>query len=208
MDDGIAVRAARPDEVTAAAWPLADSHAGDPGMTAFFPDPTVRPRALRHVFGLTVADAIRFGHVYVATAGDRILGTAAWLPPGAFPPHGARRALASLPHLARILSLAPRTFRQFLAFSMTAARQQRGQQVWFLAGLGVTPDAQRAGIGGRLLRPVLDIADTNRQDCALNTQNEANVGYYRRFGFTETYGPWRAAGGPLVWTLRRPNHGS
>jgi GNAT superfamily N-acetyltransferase len=199
----VEVRVARADEAVDAARPLAESHLKDPGMTAFFPDPTVRPLALREVFGLTVADALGFKHVYVALAEGRIVGTAAWLPPGAFPPHGARRLLVSLPYLARVLRLSPRTFRLFMAFSMTAARQVRGQAVWFLAALGVDPAAQRLGVGSRLLRPVLALADADLHACVLNTQNAANLAYYRRFGFEVANEAWRAAGGPVVWTMRR-----
>lgn len=199
------VRVAGPDEVDQAARPLAESHFDDPGMTAFFPDPAVRPRALREVFGLTVADAVPFGQVHVAAAEEgRIVGTAAWLPPGAFPPQGARRGLRSLPYLARIFRLSPRTFRLFMAFSMAAARQARGQGAWFLAGLGVDPAAQRTGIGAGLLQPVLAQADAADQPCLLNTQNEANLAYYRRFGFEVTVDAWRAGNGPVCWTMRRP----
>jgi GNAT superfamily N-acetyltransferase len=205
---GITVRFARPDEAVEAARPLAVSHAHDPGMAAFFPDPRVRPQALRDVFGLTVADALAYGEVHVAVADRAIVGTAAWLPPGAFPPRGLRRLLSSLPYLARILRASPRTFRLFMAFSTTAARQLRGQRVWFLAGLGVDPGSQRSGIGGRLLHPVLDRADADGATCALNTQNEANVAYYRRFGFESMVDGWRAANGPAVWTLRRPPGGA
>lgn len=173
-------------------------------MAAFFPSPVVPEKALRQVFGLTVADALTAGEVYVAVADHRIVGTAAWLPPGAFPPRGPRRLLLSLPYLVRLLWLAPKSMRAFMAFSMTAARQQRGQRFWFLAGLGVAPGMQRAGIGARLLRPVLDRADAIGTACALNTQNEANLAYYRRFGFEPMGERWRAGDGPPSWTMRRP----
>jgi GNAT superfamily N-acetyltransferase len=201
------VRVARAGEVADAARPLVDSHMDDPGMVAFFPDPSVRPRALSQVFGLTVADALTFGHVYVGVVDGRIVGTAAWLPPRAFPPRGARRALASVPYLARILRLSPGTFRSFMSFSMTAARQLRGQSVWFLAGLGVEPEIQRGGVGGLLMRPVLARADADGTHCVLNTQNEANHAYYRRFGFEVAHDAWRAGGGPTSWTMRRPTGG-
>jgi ribosomal protein S18 acetylase RimI-like enzyme len=202
--DGLMLRSARPDEVADAARPLADSHADDPGMVGFFPD-RVRARALGEVFGLTVADALAAGEVHVAVVGGRVVGTAAWLRPGEFPPHGLRRSLLSLPYLFRLLWLAPRSMRRFLAFSMTAARQQRGRRVWFLAGLGVDPAMQHVGIGGRLLRPVLERADASGTTCVLNTQNEANLAYYQRFGFEPAGEAWRAAGGPVSWTMsRRP----
>ncbi|NUT31814.1 MAG: GNAT family N-acetyltransferase [Hamadaea sp.] len=198
------VRAIIPAEATAAAAPLARSHLDDPGMRAFFPEPRIRRKALDQVFGLTVRDAAPFGHVYAAVEDGRFLGTAAWLPPGAFPPSGLRRSLASAPPLLRIMRLSPRTVRAFVAFSMAAAKQAKGHRVWFLAGLGVDPRAQRGGVGGRLMAPVLDLADTRDEACWLNTQNEANLAYYQRFGFEVLTGPWRAGAGPQSWTMVRP----
>jgi len=70
--------------------------------------------------------------------------------------------------------------------------------------LGVDPSAQRGGLGGRLMAPVRDLADTRGDACWLNTQNEANLVYYRRFGFDLLTGPWRAGNGPRAWTMHRP----
>ena len=42
---------------------------------------------------------------------------------------------------------------------------------------------QRTGIGGRLLEPVLEIADRARVDCYLETADRANVDFYERHGF-------------------------
>jgi len=123
------VRTVVPAEAAAAAMPLARSHLTDPGMQAFFPDPRTRSKAVEQVFGLTVRDAVPFGHVYAAVSGGRFLGTAAWLPPGAFPPSGLRRSLASVRSLLRILWLAPRTFGAFFAFSMTAGKQAKRQRM-------------------------------------------------------------------------------
>jgi predicted N-acetyltransferase YhbS len=95
-----------------------------------------------------------------------------------------------------------------MAFSLTAARQVRRQSVWFLAGLGVAPEVQRAGVGGRLMQPVLARADADATQCLLNTQNQPNIGYYRRFGFDVAVDAWRAGHGPTSWTMRRPPGGA
>jgi GNAT superfamily N-acetyltransferase len=51
---------------------------------------------------------------------------------------------------------------------------------WYLETMGVDPAAQRKGLGGRLLKPVLEIADRARVDCYLETADHANVEYYGR----------------------------
>ncbi|MFI9504215.1 GNAT family N-acetyltransferase [Nocardia sp. NPDC052566] len=203
----VVVRTALPIEADQVAVPLAESHFDDPGMVAFFPRPDVRPRALRLVFGLTVRDAIHYGHVYVAVMDGRVIGSAVWLPPGTFPPTGPRK-LAALPGLARLFATAPSRFGTFTRFGMAAAARA-DKSAWFLAGLGVAPAHQGGGVGTRLLRRMLDEADFRREPCLLNTQNHANIRYYGRHGFDIVDGPWRADSGPATWTLRRvpsPQH--
>jgi GNAT superfamily N-acetyltransferase len=39
------------------------------------------------------------------------------------------------------------------------------------------------GIGGRLLEPLLELADRARVDCYLDTADRANVDFYKRHGF-------------------------
>ncbi|WP_433574741.1 GNAT family N-acetyltransferase [Nocardia brasiliensis] len=109
-----------------------------------------------------------------------------------------------MPELLRILRLAPGTFPSFMRFSMTAAERARSEPVWFLAGLGADPAVQHRGLGTRLMRPALEQADATGHACLLNTQNERNIAYYKRFGFDVSSGPWRAGGAPTTWTMRRP----
>jgi predicted GNAT family N-acyltransferase len=49
--------------------------------------------------------------------------------------------------------------------------------------MGVDPGSQRMGLGGRLLKPVLETADREAVDCYLETADPANVEYYARHGF-------------------------
>ncbi len=49
--------------------------------------------------------------------------------------------------------------------------------------LGVRPDAQRRGLGSKLIEPVLRRADRDGVACYLETSDRANVAYYERFGF-------------------------
>jgi GNAT superfamily N-acetyltransferase len=49
--------------------------------------------------------------------------------------------------------------------------------------MGVDPAVQRQGLGGRLLKPVLEIADRDRVDRYLETAEPRNADYYARHGF-------------------------
>jgi predicted GNAT family N-acyltransferase len=63
---------------------------------------------------------------------------------------------------------------------------------------------QRTGIGGRLLEPVLEIADRARVDCYLETADRANVDFYERHGFVvETSSLQVVPDGPPHVAMRR-----
>ncbi len=54
---------------------------------------------------------------------------------------------------------------------------------WYLIALAVAPERQGEGLGGALMAPAFQMADTNKQPCYLETFTEDNLDYYRRFGF-------------------------
>ena len=70
--------------------------------------------------------------------------------------------------------------------------------------MGVDPAAQHKGIGGRLLEPVLQIADRVRVDCYLETVDRANIDFYKRHGFVvETSSLQLVPDGPAHVAMRR-----
>jgi len=75
---------------------------------------------------------------------------------------------------------------------------------WYLWALGVEPGMQRRGIGGAIIRPVLDRADQGGLPCYLETANDRNLPFYQRHGF-EVGGEHRAhSDGMTIWTMIRP----
>ena len=78
---------------------------------------------------------------------------------------------------------------------------------WYLFLLGVEPNCQRRGLGGALMRPVLERADAARQPCYLETENQRNVAFYLKQGFeTIVNGEEAGSSGVRFWTFRRdPN---
>jgi ribosomal protein S18 acetylase RimI-like enzyme len=74
---------------------------------------------------------------------------------------------------------------------------------WYLGVLGVAPEAQGRGLGGALMRPILERADAERLPVTLETTRAANVEVYRRFGFEVTANESLPPDGPPFWTMRR-----
>jgi ribosomal protein S18 acetylase RimI-like enzyme len=199
----------RPDQVRAVGEVLSQSHADYPAFRHTFPDAMHRRRALRRMFTGIARDAVRFRSVYAAEATDgRVLGVAIWLPPGRFP-WSAGRQLRGAGWQLGVLLAAPRSFPTFMRTGMNAARLHPSDRHWYLETMGVAPSAQRRGIGGRLLAPVLERADRERVDCYLGTSDRANVAYYKRYGFevVDDTVPLLPAGPTHVAMRRRPAAG-
>jgi ribosomal protein S18 acetylase RimI-like enzyme len=78
---------------------------------------------------------------------------------------------------------------------------------WYLFILGVEPSVQRRGLGGALMRPVLERADAELAVCYLETENERNVPFYLKHGFDLVVNGEEAGhSGVRFWTFRRnPN---
>lgn len=125
-------------------------------------------------------------------------GAALWLPPGE-----PKRTRAD--GLAEIWSLVPWVGtglgRGARADRLTAQHHPR-EPHWYLEVLAVRPERQRHGYGSALLAPGLERCDAERTPAYLETQREANVPYYRRFGFDVT-GVIEDAEMPPLWKMWR-----
>ena len=193
-----------------AAAVLARAFHDNPNFVDLFPDDGVRARALGRLQTVSLRDALSFGHVYAAARGpmgsgsDELVGVAAWLPPGGFPLSPWRKVRA-LPDMARILAAAPRSSLRLVRFMDTLTRLHPAQPYWYLEVVGVDPAARGLGIGTRLLKPVLALADEAGQPCYLETMTERNVAWYRSLGFEVREAEVRfVVGGPPNWTMIRP----
>lgn len=74
----------------------------------------------------------------------------------------------------------------------------------YLYFVGVTPEQQQKGFASALIRPVLDVADSEHRPVVLETQKATNVPLYTHYGFQA--GPWWAvpADAPPTMTMVRP----
>ncbi|HEY8584255.1 MAG TPA: GNAT family N-acetyltransferase [Capillimicrobium sp.] len=187
----------RADEVPEAGAVLARAFADDPLWTFLF-----GPRPLRVArvacTGL-LRDHHRHGRVDAARdEAGRVVGVAAWLPPGAFP-LGLRRELAGAPTWAKVGLLRPRSAPRAIRSVIALDALHPDEPHWFLSLLGVDPSWQGRGVGSRLLPPVLEQAGLVH----LDTSKPANLPWYRRFGLEPVEQIVSVPGAPPSWALRR-----
>jgi ribosomal protein S18 acetylase RimI-like enzyme len=172
-----------PAQAGAAGAVLARSHADYPSFRHLFPDPARRARALKATLSGIARDAARLGSAYGAIGDDgERYGVAIWLAPGRFP-WSAWRQVRGAAWMLSVLRADPGSFRAFTRTGANAARLHPADPHWYLETMGVDPAVQRQGLGGRLIEPVLEIADRDQVDCYLETANPENAEYYVRHGF-------------------------
>ena len=171
-----------PRWAAAAGRAFAASHAEYPAFRSVFSDPARRAVALQRFFAVTVRDAARLGTAVAVLDGVTVLGAAVWLAPGAFP-WSARRQLVAAPGLAGVAAAYPQRFLTLVRYGTAAQRAHPAGRHWYLEALGVRPQAQRRGLGTRLLEPTLERADHEKLACYLETSDRDNIAFYERFGF-------------------------
>jgi ribosomal protein S18 acetylase RimI-like enzyme len=193
-----------PKDANAAGAVLAQSHADYPSFRHLFPDSARRARALEAMFTGIARDAGRLGSAYSAVTDDgEVRGVAIWLAPGRFP-WSRWRQLRGAGWMLGVLRVAPASFGSFIKTGANGARLHPAYPHWYLETMGVDPAAQHKGLGGRLLKPVLEIADRTRVDCYLETADHANVEYYSRHGFVvENRSLQLVPNGPAHVAMRR-----
>lgn len=188
------------DDVAEATAVLARAFWPDPLFGVFARSRLQEHHALATTFAAFLADARPFGECLVARGGQRIIGAAAWMPPGAMP-RTTGREIALQGRIAPVLATG-RNRRLALRLLDAVDRHHPSDPHWYLFLLGTDPIAQGRGVGGLLMEPVLRRADEEGVFCYLETQKEQNLAYYRRYGF-ETASELRLDGGPPLWSMRR-----
>ena len=187
---------------------LARSFFDDAMFSWVAPDPIRRARMLEHLMRASLVDSRPFGEMWLARpASDEpgpdgpVAAVALWLPPSGYP-RGTRRDLG---YAARSVRAAPAVGRRLphvvrLLNRLDAVHPHEPH--WYLAVLGTDPSFQRTGAGTALLEPVLARVDAEGLPAYLETQKEANLAWYGRFGFDVVervdVGPC-----PPIWTMRR-----
>eukprot|EP00026_Physarum_polycephalum_P011564 Phypoly_transcript_11799.p1 GENE.Phypoly_transcript_11799~~Phypoly_transcript_11799.p1 ORF type:complete len:344 (+),score=27.53 Phypoly_transcript_11799:83-1033(+) len=74
---------------------------------------------------------------------------------------------------------------------------------WSLYSISVDPALQCRGIGTKMMKPILDMADYDGLPCYLDTPSERSLKFFRRLGFEVIYDVSNPSSGPRFWTMVR-----
>lgn len=176
---------------------LAQAFQTDPALSWILPDPVHRARALRSLFRVLVPADVRAG-VALRAPGDE--AAALWRAPG--------RAHSAMGEFLRTVIPLVATFGTALPRGLTVqggidAHRPKGR-FWYLHYVGVRPDHQGKGHGGRIIRAQTAVAEGEGLPCWLETATPENVPLYERLGFV-TQVEWDVPrGGPHFWGMMRP----
>jgi ribosomal protein S18 acetylase RimI-like enzyme len=163
-------------------------------------DPERRLRSNRAGMRLLLPVARQLGWVRVVGA-PRVEGALIALPPLAYPlppPSLPPQLRALCVQGFRVRARWSRVFEHLNALHPVAPH-------WYLATLGVVPEARGRGQGRALLETLLARADADAQPCYLETDRAENVPFYEGGGF----GVERESEilGVRVWHMQRPARG-
>jgi GNAT superfamily N-acetyltransferase len=189
-------------QIISAAAVLARAFHDDPLTTFMIPDPDERARVLPGLYVAAAGLAERFGEGFVTE--PALLGAALWFPPGRTELGAEEFQAVGAGDLARRL---PRgafgRFATVMAHLDDLRRRDVPRPHWYLSVLGVEPEVQGRGIGGLLIRPILERCDAAGLPAYLETQKQRNVPFYERHGFRVAVEVDEPTSGIRFWTMLR-----
>ena len=130
---------------------------------------------------------------------DERRGAALWAPPD--------RWEVGVGEIAR-MRVVTRRAPVFLVGARRVDRAHPREPHYYLASLGVSPEAQGTGVGSRLLQPMLERCDREGVPAYLESSKERNLAFYGRHGFRVTGRVSMPLGGPPLWFMWRDAAGA
>ena len=185
------VRTATADDVPTLAAALARAFDDDPLATFAHPRPASRPRHLEFFFAGRLRTLLAEEMCFCTAERD---GAALWAPHDRYdvPPREALRLLRLFNHRTPLVAV---------GFARMERRHPR-EPHYYLATLGVSPEAQGRGLGSALMAPMLERCDRDGVGAYLESSKESNVAFYGRHGFRVT-DEFRFPRGPRLWLMWR-----
>jgi GNAT superfamily N-acetyltransferase len=200
MTTTITVRPARPEEMRHLLSVTARAYKGDAWIEYMFGD-AARDDSRRDAVYQAVGKLWRAedpNEVKLTTEG--LEGIAVWHAPNHWKTP-VRRMVRVVPALLRAAGVAG--FVRAIGVLSAIEKKHPKELHWYLDSLATDPPAQRRGIGGALMAPILEKCDREGLPAYLETQKLENVAYYRRHGFEVRDEIEVSKNGLRVWTMWR-----
>jgi GNAT superfamily N-acetyltransferase len=171
---------ARPDEIATLAAVLADAFDDDPLMRYVVPAKGYRER-LTSLFIIELRLMAKLDATWVECDDAGPTGVAIWAPPGRW----KQRPVDQIRTLPRALCVFGRGIGRSLSLLGAIEKvHPRTPAHWYLGTIGTATAHRGRGVGGRLLRTILDRCDAEQLPAYLESSKPENVPYYERFGFS------------------------
>ncbi len=181
---------------------LAKSFADDPVMAYIFPQQLGRLQNIESIMHLAIR--AYSAHGLIESIGGH--SGAIWQRPSPVKPSFLTLLINSIEAICRLRGALERAQQ----VQRITARARLKQPHWYLAVIGTEPGYRGQWQGGpslasQLLQSVLHRCDQQQLPAYLESSNEANIGFYQRFGFTVTE-VLPLPEGPSMWGMvRQPN---
>ena len=178
---------------------LADAFVKDP-IFNWFMRTDGRRDAARYKMFKAIVDLLGFDECQIEII-ENGAGVAVWVPyPGELNPPLSKE-IKALPALVGASGLA--RLHRMVKMRATIKRYKENSPHTYLWFLGVTPQSQGKGLGGKLLDACLTKIDEQGLVAALETATQSNVAFYQSRGFELVHEFQIDDTAPKVWTMRR-----
>ena len=155
----------------------------DPAWIHVIPDEDTRKKKLPTVFEFVLRYSLKYGEIYAPT--DNLEGIAAWVPHTTVNEtlwriirSGAIRATIKMGS-----EIGRRIQRLFSVIEKDRREHMKDRSYIYLQVIGVLPEFQGKGFGGKLLKSMFAKTDMEGIPIYLETETEKNMSIYSKYGF-------------------------
>lgn len=186
----------------AAARVIAQAFKDDPLISFMLPFRLTRASTLRKFFRAYGEVNIKNGRGY--GSGEPLSGIAYWKFPEQDNLSISVKVLAGfLPLLFTMYPIGYMRAKGILGQIESLHAKHAGEPHFYLDNIGVIPSARGKGVSSRLIRPILEMADSQKVIAYTDTVTRSNVALYEHFGFQCVEECPVPGTGVTVWALRR-----
>ena len=190
-------------DVEQAAQVIAQSFVEDPLVSFMLPFRAIRLSTMVKFFRVYGEISIKNNRGY--GVGEPLQGVAYWKTPDQEDMSISVKSLGKfLPILFTMYPIGYFRARPVLSQIDNLHKKYANEPHFYLDNLGVLPSARGKGLSSKLIRPFLEMADSQKVIAYTDTVTRSNVALYEHFGFECVEESYIPSTGITVFALRRP----